>query len=607
MFLWNAEEHLHWLHVVFDWLREYNLKLKLLKCSLFKEEISYLAHWVSKQGVWPSDANLKAIAECALPWTYMVFWVFLGFVGHYRWFIKGFAWIAQLLNEHLAEDGASRKSEQVLLSEDTLEAFQALKQACMSSPVLAFADYMKDFLLKTDTSKEGLRVVLSQKQTDGHNHPVAYGSWALTAHEKNYHSTILEFLALKWAITEHFKEYLLYQPFLVRTDNNPLIYIMTTPNLDATGHWWVGVLAKLNFWLEYQKGWYNTVADTLSQITTHLSLEAIQSILDGATLCAAQRAEGDDPDMVEGNQEKEREVWVTAGQDLVAMHVTNWATAQREASKLDAVLHWLEAKEKPDLRTLLGEHISSEEGQIVWRNHQNFTVLQDALYLHSMPKGENEDLLLFVVPKAHWTATLNGCHWDAGHQGCDHTLSLLQEHFWWPRMAKQMRQVIRACTCCLQYEGGLLKAPLCPIVTTAPLDLLHVNFTSIETTLEPNQLPRVDNILVFHNHFTKHVLAYVTPDQTVKTITKFLYGGYISICVAPARLLSNRGASFTSSIIEELCKILGIKWLQTMPYHPQMNGLVERLHQTIMHMIGKLGEDKKSWLAISFGWNSTCL
>ena len=86
----------------------------------------------------------------------------------------------------------------------------------------------------------------------------------------------------------------------------------------------------------------------------------------------------------------------------------------------------------------------------------------------------------------------------------------------------------------------------------------------------------------------------VTPDQTAKTVTKFLYGGYISIFGAPARLLSDRGTSFTSSIIQELCEILGIQQLRTMPYHPQTNGLVERLHQTIMHMIGKLGEDKKA-------------
>ena len=90
-------------------------------------------------------------------------------------------------------------------------------------------------------------------------------------------------------------------------------------------------------------------------------------------------------------------------------------------------------------------------------------------------RGRNEDLLLFVVPKMHQTATLNGCHRDPGHQGHDHTLSLLQEHFWWPRMAKQMRQVIKACKHCLQYESGTSKAPLCPIVATAPLYLLHVD------------------------------------------------------------------------------------------------------------------------------------
>ena len=86
----------------------------------------------------------------------------------------------------------------------------------------------------------------------------------------------------------------------------------------------------------------------------------------------------------------------------------------------------------------------------------------------------------------------------------------------------------------------------------------------------------------------------MTPDQTAKTIDKFLYGGYISIFWALARLLSDRGTSFTSSIIEELCKILGVQQLWTTPYHPQTNGLVERSHQMIMHMIGKLGEDKKT-------------
>ena len=166
------------------------------------------------------------------------------------------------------------------------------------------------------------------------------------------------------------------------------------------------------------------------------------------------------------------------------MHVTNWAKAQKEDPELNTVLQWLGSKKKADLRMLPGECVMDEEGQMVWRNHQNFTSLQSTLYLCSTPRGEDEDLLLFMVSKAYWTAALNGCHWDAGHQGHDRTLSLLQERFWWPGMAKQMRQVVKTCRHCLQYEGGNSKAPLCPIVATAPLDLLHIDFTSIETTME---------------------------------------------------------------------------------------------------------------------------
>ena len=219
------------------------------------------------------------------------------------------------------------------------------------------------------------------------------------------------------------------------------------------------------------------------------------------------------------------------------MHVTDWAVVQKEDPELDAVLQWLDSRKKADLRTLLGECIMKKEGEMVWRNCQNFISLQGTLYLCSTPKGEDKDLLLFVVPKVHQTAALNGCHQDAGHQDRDHTLSLLQECFWWPGMAKQMRQVIKTCRHCLQYEGSTPRAPLFPIVATAPLDLLHVDFTSIETTMELDKSPRVANVLVFQDDFTKYVLAYVTPDQTAKTVTKFLYGGYISILWGPGQAL----------------------------------------------------------------------
>ena len=222
--------------------------------------------------------------------------------------------------------------------------------------------------IETNASREGIGAVLSQKQVDGWYHLVAYGSWALMAHEKNYHSTKLEFLVLKWAVTEHFKEYLLYQPFLVRTDNNPLTYIMTTPNLDATGHQWVGALARFNVHLEYQKGWDNTMADMLSWITNCPNPEAVQSVLNGVSLGATHMAEGHDPALVKGDYSLEKEIHVTTGWVLVGMHMTDGAKTQREDPVLNAVLEWLEAWKKTELKTLLGEHASSADYWLVWRN-----------------------------------------------------------------------------------------------------------------------------------------------------------------------------------------------------------------------------------------------
>ena len=206
---------------------------------------------------------------------------------------------------------------------------------------------------------------------------------------------------------------------------------------------------------------------------------------------------------------------------------------------MSAVLNWLKTQKKTDLKAHLAEHTSSEEGRLILWNQQNFTIHQGVLYLHSTPKHETEDLLPFVVLSAHHVATLNQCHRDAGHQGCDHTLSLLSEHFWWPGMTNQMWQSIKSCAHCLQHEGNLSKAPLHPIVATPLIDLFHVDFTSIETTLELNRPPKVAKVLVFQDHFMKHVMAYVTPIQTTKTVAKFLYQCYISIFWAPARLLSD--------------------------------------------------------------------
>ena len=208
----TEEEHLEHLHVVFERFWEFSLKLKPLKCSFFQSEIVYLAHHILQRGILSSRENVWAVQEFPMLETYMQVRVFCGLAGHYRRFIKGFANIACPLYDIL---GKEVKMGPVDLPPEAPEAMDILKRKIQSTPALVFPDFDKPFLLETDASKEGLGAVLSQKQSDGWYHPIAFGSHSLTPSEKNYHSSKLEFLVLKWSMTEHFKEYLAYTPFVV--------------------------------------------------------------------------------------------------------------------------------------------------------------------------------------------------------------------------------------------------------------------------------------------------------------------------------------------------------------------------------------------------------
>ena len=163
-----------------------------------------------------------------------------------------------------------------------------------SPPILAYPDVNLPYTLYTDASDKGLGAVLYQRQ-EGQMRVIGYGSRTLTTAEKNYylHSGKLQFLALKWAVSEHSRDYLYYAPsFVVYTDNNPLTYVTSTAKLNATGHRWLAELADFNFTIKYHPGRSNQVADTLSrmpvnveeylsQCTAETNQETIEAIIQG--------------------------------------------------------------------------------------------------------------------------------------------------------------------------------------------------------------------------------------------------------------------------------------------------------------------------------------
>ena len=170
----------------------------------------------------------------------------------------------------------------------------------------------------------------------------------------------------------------------------------------------------------------------------------------------------------------------------------------------------------------------------------------------------------------------------------------MQEQFWWPGMAHDLRNHIRKCGHCKKFEAAPPIAPLKPLVCSGPGELLHVDFTSIEETVPLHEEPVIRNMMVMQDHFSKYVVAYVVKDQMARTASEMLRNGYFGLFGAHPYLVSDQGKAFTGHLISNLCELYGVQKLRTSPYHAQTNGQVERMNQMIIRMIGKLEQDKKA-------------
>ena len=241
---------------------------------------------------------------------------------------------------------------------------------------------------------------------------------------------------------------------MVCIDNNPLTYVLTTPNLDATGNLWVGALASFEFTLEYQKGSDNTTADALSRVPIRQDRDAVWSLLEGAVTGTTERGEAlANRILQEEHNHLSEEIQNHALKyapmhtlRLMPMHVTDWSEAQGSDPLLAICLEWMCTKKdieprKRDalLKEWMGDHYDSDEGHALFRAWNTFTIRKGVLYVNVTPKGETDALLAFLVPRAHRRTAINGMHQDVGHQGQQRTLALAEEHFWWPLMSKDCR------------------------------------------------------------------------------------------------------------------------------------------------------------------------
>ncbi|PIK42002.1 hypothetical protein BSL78_21124 [Apostichopus japonicus] len=294
-------QHLLRLRQVLQRVQEHGMKLKAAKCKLFKQQVRYLGRVITSEGHMadPSDtAALQALKETS-PRTVGDVRKLMGFIGYYRRYIQDFSRLAKPLYDLLSPPGKKGKGKrgmgqlpsktQVEWTARHQEIIEMLVNKLAQPPVMAFPEYDQPFVVHTDASQEGLGAVLYQRQS-GKLRVISYASRCLSPAEQNYHlhSGKLEFLALKWSITEKFRDYLFYAPsFQVYTDNNPLTYVLSSAKLNATGQRWVAELADFHFSIKYRPGRNNSDADTLSRMPLQIE-NFIDECSEEVNLCAVQ-------------------------------------------------------------------------------------------------------------------------------------------------------------------------------------------------------------------------------------------------------------------------------------------------------------------------------
>ena len=266
----------------------------------------------------------------------------------------------------------------------------------------------------------------------------------------------------------------------------------------------------------------------------------------------------------------------------------DWMEEQRADPNLSVIIKLIESGQL-QRRKLHGK--DSPEVKSLLRIRKGLKLVKDILYRKSYSNKSSSKKVLWqlVVPKAHGSRALAGCHDDVGHQGRMRTLSLLRERFFWPGMQTEATQYVLKCTRCLRRKTPSQQAPLQPIHVTQPLELVHMDYLS----LEPSK-GNIENVLVITDHFTRYALAYPGKTQTAQATARILWDNFICHYGFPEKFISDQGRNFESDLIKELCKIAGVQKLHTTPYHPQGNGQCERFNSTLCNMLGTLSEEEKS-------------
>jgi predicted aspartyl protease len=525
----------HWAHVreVLLRLREAKLTINPLKISIAQKSVKFLGFIISDKGLSTDPQKVADILKIKAPRNVAALSRYMGMVGFYSRFIPNFSTISSPLNR------LRRKSVEFVWSDVEQRAFDQLRQALSSPPLLHFPDFKKPFTLAVDACKAGLGAVLQQESSNGKLAPIGYASRSLSPAEANYSPYELECLGAVFGV-EKFHSYLESREFLLETDNAALSWLLSSPQRPDKLARWVLRLSRYKFRLKHVKGEDNVVADCLSRLFS------------------------DQPEC-----DSHQEMVFTQALFQFPTLLNSIADEQDADVQLAAI--------KRDLRNNTPR--------------ENYSLSGNTLMFKPGPRETRK----VVVPSDLKAPLLKFFHDSplAGHLGQFKTFNKIKKDYFWSRMRRDVFGYVRTCAKC-QAAKPQNTGPVGLMSSTPATHCNQKLFIDYFGPL-PSSSGRDVHILVIVDAFSKWVEMFPVNRISASKTNDLLIAEIFLRYGPPKFLVSDNASIFRSQKFKEMCLSWGIQHIKTTPYHPQAN-MVERVNRNLKYALSIYVEhDHKTW------------
>ncbi len=532
----TPEEHAQHLDQVLKTFAGAGLTLKESKCHFGKSTLNLLGYEISKAGISAQPAKTRAIAELSAPRNVSELRSFLGMASYYRQLVEGFAKIAQPLYR------LTSKSVSWTWGSAENQAFTNLKNALVSSTVMAYPNTSQPYILYTDASEFAIGAILCQEDDEGVERPIQYLSQQLTPTQRKYAVIEKEAFAVVYALKK-LRPYLLGSDCTVYTDHKPLLSFFVGEVANTKIQRWAILLAEFGARIRYRPGKNNIRADMLSRI----KFQKEAAVLDADS------------------------EWVSP--DQVKAHLPPNVPVLADNIDVDALL-FDQRNEFSDER----EACSDPSSRLI--------LIDDLVYSIARPRHNVPQYPRLLLPSRYRDQVISRCHEDIGHQSLYKTMARVQESYVWPAMKREISNWINKCALCAVHTKRREKVPLgeMPIATASGL---YVGIDLIGP-LTPSRYSGARYIMTCIDYYDGWTEAYPLQRKTNEAVWERLRNDFVPRHSAPEVIITDQGSEFKGIDFAQWLQGMGIEHRKTTPYHPQSNGRVERFNGTLKRILKKM-------------------